>query len=583
MAIKAAEYTVAFNTEAAKAAWTSLETALKDGSGDVAAAAAAMRTAFDQVNNSHRTGKKDVDAFTKLIKDEKMETRNLGFLMRNSAESVGTLSNALGGPSGLGQMIGSTYSRFDQITFAFEALEAAGTKAGGSFAKVAGILGGIAIPAGVAITAFAAIKSEVDQDEEQIKKLDERIRDLSIELRMIPVDRLTELNRRLDEVGKKEPEMQFWTAIKFGVDSVLKTSLFQKDVERQTKEIQVERLELTKQQRAEMERQQQIVLQNVRTYDALIEAQFRNTELQAKLTTSEEESLGFMRQQYALRQSYISSLEEQFWRLRDSGASTKDLLDYDTRITSEKIKQRELQRAIAEEQRRANSRRGDVGMLSIIDIWKEEYTFIENAQKRLIMEARNAPSKLQGVAAIDPLSTDEVLANFTSLQESVLSIGDTLAGNLASGFMKGFQSGKFMLSDFLSAMAQSLLQFAAQEAAFGMISGLLSLIPGVGTFASIASKMGSRLFKPSSAGAGVVGVDTGNSSSRGVPGVTSSATASISDLGVGIQQMIQEQRATQFVIRNNRPVLYAGGVLSPDDIFTETLPKAERRRARRIK
>ena len=204
----------------------------------------------------------------------------------------------------------------------------------------------------------------------------------------------------------------------------------------------------------------------------------------------------------------------------------------------------------------------------------------QNARALRAMEERNAPSKPQGVAAIDPLGTDEVLANFTSLQESVLSIGDTLAGNLASGFMKGFESGKFMLSDFTNAMAQSMIQLAAQQAALAGIAGLLSLFTG-GPFGVIFKAMG-----------GMFGGGSGKSSSGSNPkpgpdmfgqsymlprGPVSGGVSN--DAIVSELRMMRDEFKT--TMRHLTPTVYVGGVISPDEIVSENLRKSERRLARR--
>ncbi len=134
-----------------------------------------------------------------------------------------------------------------------------------------------------------------------------------------------------------------------------------------------------------------------------------------------------------------------------------------------------------------------------------------------------------------------------------------------------------MLSDFMSAMMQSLLQFAAQETSYAIISGLLSFIPGVGAFTSIAGKLGSKLF-----GGGNSNIKGKVSAGDGIGGIISTPTSS--SQGVGhLQQLVTETRALRMDLRSSKPTVYVGGVISPDAIVSENLRKSERRRARRLK
>lgn len=87
------------------------------------------------------------------------------------------------------------------------------------------------------------------------------------------------------------------------------------------------------------------------------------------------------------------------------------------------------------------------------------------------------------------------------LNQGIITMGNTLSNSLAQGFIKGFQKGESVLGAFTEAILTSMANIAAQQAAAAGVAGLLSLIPGVGSFGSIFSALGG-LFK--FAGGGVI-------------------------------------------------------------------------------
>lgn len=587
MPIKAADYTVGFDTQAAKANWAELEKALQDGSIDVKTAFAELSASFNQVTNVHRTGKKEVDAFTKLIKDEKQETRTLGFLMRNTSESVTALSETFGGPTGLGKTVGSVYSRFDQLNFALEGMAAAGEKAGGNFAKMAGVLGGIAVPAGIALAAFSLVKEEVDKDEEQIKSLQERIRSLNVDLGRIPTTRLAELNRQLAEMAGKGPEMGIWTALKFGIDSQLGTSFGLRDVRRQTLEIEEKTLEIMKAQREERERIRSLQIQIINDSQAEWQTLYAIKNAQMAYEQSNQRvTIESMREQSALLKEQIQTGNEHLLQLIAGGAPLKETLGMELSIMQLLKQRKDLEYQIG------NAAADDAVRRSAS--YQASLQFLREAEKAMkalqVMENRNAPKRIiSSVVGVEPTKFEDSIKNMKDEHDSfAIQAGNVLAQNLSSGFMRGFATGKFMLTDFTNAMIQSILQIAAREAAISAVSGLLSLIPGVGSFATIASALGSGIFKGN---ANSRFGESGSGDSSMNPELTlrksgeSRALATFAtDRGAALlQQLVSEARDTRMAMKYNRPALYVGGVTTPDAIVTENIGVAERRRARRMK
>ena len=97
----------------------------------------------------------------------------------------------------------------------------------------------------------------------------------------------------------------------------------------------------------------------------------------------------------------------------------------------------------------------------------------------------------------------------------VMMVGEMLANSLTQGFQIGFRSGESFLQTFTQSILASMAAIAAQQVATTAVSGLLSLIPGVGTFSGIAGALGS-LFGGSgqsvTPSGGLSSVSVGNSS-----------------------------------------------------------------------
>lgn len=111
-----------------------------------------------------------------------------------------------------------------------------------------------------------------------------------------------------------------------------------------------------------------------------------------------------------------------------------------------------------------------------------------------------------GVQEIDTVQT-----KVDGINENILTIGSTLAESLTSGFQRGLDSGQNMFKSFVDSIIASMMGIAAQQTAILGISGLLSLIPGVGGFGAIAGAMGSMFFNTSGASASpITGVDATN-------------------------------------------------------------------------
>lgn len=582
MPIKAAEYTVGFDTQQAKANWAALEEALQNGSDGAKAAFDSMRESFNQVTNVHRTGKKDVDAFLQLIKDEKQETRTMGFLMRNASESVTSLSETFGGPAGLGEMVGSAYSRFDELNFALEGLATVGEKAGGSFAKMAGVIGGIAVPAGLGLAAFSLIKEEFEKDSEKIKGLEEQIRALRISLGQINTTKLHELNLELLKLSEKKPDVSFFTELSQVVPGVYG---YLPGVAAGLLEIEKQKLEVMKAQREERERMRALEMTTIgesmgewQSLYALRTAQLAYEQSNLPKTTQS------MQQQSDLLKAQIASGNEYLLQLIARGAPLKDTLALETTLM-QLLKQRkdldyEISNKAADDEVRSSAG------------YQSSLKFLRDAQKEYkalhAMEDRNAPKRIisQVVVSEGIIGAQEALRQIKDDYNAfAVQGGDIIAQSLNSGFTRGFASGKLMLSDFTSAMMASILQIAAQEAAVDIGSLLISLIPGAGPFASIASALGSHFFKGGS-GSGSGGKGSGfdpkgRTISSGSAG--SLGSASIGDLHTVMQQVVTETRMVRQQIRQSRPAVYVGGVTTPDAIVSENIGVAERRRARRVK
>ena len=73
----------------------------------------------------------------------------------------------------------------------------------------------------------------------------------------------------------------------------------------------------------------------------------------------------------------------------------------------------------------------------------------------------------------------------------VMMVGEMLANSLTQGFQIGFRAGESFLQTFTQSILASMAAIAAQQVASTAVGGLLSLIPGIGTFSGIAGALGS--------------------------------------------------------------------------------------------
>jgi hypothetical protein len=116
---------------------------------------------------------------------------------------------------------------------------------------------------------------------------------------------------------------------------------------------------------------------------------------------------------------------------------------------------------------------------------------------------------VSGPGMISPNIQAGLVADWSVLTNQM---GHTLTGALTQGFMDGFQNGTNMLKSFSQAVLSALMGIIAQQAAIGIVSGLLSLIPGVGTFGAISGMLGGMFHgsvaapvaPPSTGGGGII-------------------------------------------------------------------------------
>lgn len=126
------------------------------------------------------------------------------------------------------------------------------------------------------------------------------------------------------------------------------------------------------------------------------------------------------------------------------------------------------------------------------------------------------------------------------INQNVKTIGTTLANSLAEGFTRGFQTGENMLQTFAQSVLASIMGIAAQQTAILGISGILSLIPGVGAFGAIAGAMGSMFFNTSSGASAspISGMDVTNGRSgvvgelRGVKNAVQNLSLRVDNQGI---------------------------------------------------
>lgn len=134
----------------------------------------------------------------------------------------------------------------------------------------------------------------------------------------------------------------------------------------------------------------------------------------------------------------------------------------------------------------------------------------------------------------------EVNTQIEGINANVLTIGNTLATSLTEGFTRGFAEGQNMLQTFAQSVLASIMGIAAQQTAILGISGILSLIPGVGAFGAIAGAMGSMFFNTSSGASAspISGMDVTNGRSgvvgelRGVKNAVQNLSLRVDNQGI---------------------------------------------------
>ncbi len=126
-------------------------------------------------------------------------------------------------------------------------------------------------------------------------------------------------------------------------------------------------------------------------------------------------------------------------------------------------------------------------------------------------------------------SLDAVQTKVDGISSNIVRVGDVLAHSLTQGFMRGFETGQNLLKTFGDAVLASIMGIAAQQTAIAGVAGVLSLMPGVGTFSAIAKGLGSLFFNTSP----TAGVDV-TSGKGGVSSQLSAINDSVKNLSLRV-------------------------------------------------
>jgi hypothetical protein len=500
MAIKAAEYEVGFNSQTAISAFDAFKNAVKAGNADMDTAARQLIDAFEQQNTVRRKSAKEVDHLTRFIKEERKEQRELGFMVRNTAQSVGGLAEVFGA-RGLEGVLLSSFARYDQVKFALEGIEVAGKGAGGRLGQIAGLLGGIAVPAGIAFTAFAAIKGKLKEDEEAVKRLTKEVRALNIELRNVKATPLLDLTKELEKLNRTGPPVDVWTVLLPVLDSILNTEMSVNKETAATLEHDKKRLTVQKQIRDAIKEQLQNAEGLKRLADEYKLVQATHAEKASQLAIIEATLTEGERKRVSSMLAHKALLDDQIvWAQGNLAVGKQQHMT----LLDQIIAQTEINRLIAERKRLnadiANQQAEDAVYFGefrrdaiapvALNMYLPEFSRAHQESREFLRtlkeierikkaaEHRNVPKHLLPVETVTPIrgaAEDPVVEEF---RQQMIGVGNDLSSAISQGFMSGFDTGHLELKSFTDAVLNSIKRIIAQQAGIAAIAGIVSLLSG---------------------------------------------------------------------------------------------------------
>lgn len=297
--------------------------------------------AFDELGRKIEGQSKLSENLTRAWKEERSEARMRNFALREGAGAVQQLSDVFVGPSGLGKNLAGTIGKFFEFDFALNTVAAMGESAGGTFGKLAGGIGAVALPASIAIGSLAMIMESIRATEEHTKKLTEANRDLSIELGLIPNTKLEDLRKKLEDINKEALvpdgfiDAMTSKVLWYGVlDEMLKiagiaSDLRSKAIAERGAEKTGERLKTQKEIVDEKRKELATETEIAGKQEELFKANLALKDSREYILPQEQKLLGFKKEE-------LTKLEAELKYLKESNGEKTKILDLEIKIAKQK-------------------------------------------------------------------------------------------------------------------------------------------------------------------------------------------------------------------------------------------------------
>jgi len=447
------------------------------------------------------------EKMTGVIREERQEGRLRNFALRESAGAVQQLSDVFVGPSGLGKAVQGGVSSLFEFDFAMKSVSAVGKDAPGWIGKIAGGLGSIALPASLALGAFALIKSALDEEAEAMKKNLVELTKLDEQLGKTPVDKVKELQK---ELAKLRQDAQDSAPLDWGnlwrgtLDNVLGTHLainhaMAVGVELATKEqaIAVKGLEVTK--------------ETLTANESILGAQLKLLEIEVKKNEGEVGGLELQTKKAGLAKDTVSALEREYEFAKTTNLERETAIEKQARLLAIEVKLSEARRVSAEQGRLvANIGNGPEAMTTSLSIGPrtevagkgrtplQQMIDIDNLIKAKKIYS-GIEEQAKGSKRILDTTMDETLKGLQNefkgfnewitgpLNSGVDALSQGLLEGMGGAFESVFGEANSLLEKFVQGVINGMIEVSTRALAKKAVGGffsLLSFIPGFGAIGS---------------------------------------------------------------------------------------------------
>lgn len=455
------------------------------------------QSALDGMNNSVNKNVNASQTLANTIRAERGEHRLRTFAIRESAGAIGGLSEVMVGPSGLTKAIQTGASSMFEFDFALKAVGDQIEAKGGKFASLGSSLASMAMPISIGIGAFLLLKKGFDDFTNSVKETDDRIKVLNDKLGLTtPAEKQAEAIKKLGDAMKEASEKAgFFTFISVFASNLTSAKSISeaftktitdlqlagiKKVEEATKNLKLVTHEgYTK----ELEDADKLI----KAKENLLQANVANDIYNGKLS-----GISNAQTELDLLNKKLSNLQWQQIEMERAAHTEAQSVEFDAQILETRTK-------IAQQTELIKKGQEAIQMLSAKGLGFDKVDMTINAPNSL--KPIKVPMTLTGwkedfrqveeeqKAAAEMWKEKNIIA-WTGIQAAVTQ-GSTQIADMFNNMWAGiFDNAHSDLDKFVLGVLDAIDQIAAKLATKAIISGLASLIPGVGSFSEIFNFLG---------------------------------------------------------------------------------------------